>query len=114
MLRLSRALAACAAACLLMSVFVVSRAMADDGTGGMQCSDPSNPKCVVTAGTPGIVDAAVESRQLAFELQAGRSAAGRAGIGRRVRPGQLRQCGRQPGANKNRGQAASAQPFQCR
>src|SRR5205823_1828974 len=32
---------------------LVSRAMADDGTGGMQCSDPSNPKCVVRAGTPG-------------------------------------------------------------
>ncbi len=53
MLRLYRALAACVAACLLTSAFVVSRAMADDGTGGMQCSDPSNPKCVVTAGTPG-------------------------------------------------------------
>jgi hypothetical protein len=53
MLRLSRALAACFAACLLMSVFFVSRAMADDGTGGMQCADPSNPHCVVTAGTPG-------------------------------------------------------------
>jgi len=52
-LRLSRALAACVAACTLMSVFFVSRAMADGATGGMQCSDPSNPKCVVKAGTPG-------------------------------------------------------------
>jgi hypothetical protein len=53
MLRLFRALVACVAVCLLVNVFFVSRAMADDGTGGMQCSDPSNPTCVVTAGTPG-------------------------------------------------------------
>jgi hypothetical protein len=52
MLRPLKALAVCAAACSLMNVFFVSRAMADDGTGGMQCSNPSNPKCVVTAGTP--------------------------------------------------------------
>ena len=53
MLRLSRALAASAVACLLMNAFLVSRAMADDATGGMQCSDPHNPKCVVKAKTPG-------------------------------------------------------------
>src|SRR3954447_217817 len=53
MLRLSRAVAASIAACLLITATSVSRAMADDGTGGMQCSDPSNPKCVVSAGTPG-------------------------------------------------------------
>src|SRR5262245_22916401 len=53
MLRLFKALVACVAACFLINVLLVSRAMADDGTGGMQCSDPSNPKCVVRAGTPG-------------------------------------------------------------
>src|SRR5439155_27085101 len=37
MLRLSKALTACAAASLLMSAVLTSPAMADDGTGGMQC-----------------------------------------------------------------------------
>lgn len=53
MLRLARILALCAIACFLMTIFAASRAMAGDGTGGMQCSDPSNPQCTVTAGTPG-------------------------------------------------------------
>jgi hypothetical protein len=53
MLKLSRALAASVAAGVMLSGLVASPVMADDGTGGMQCSDPANPQCVVTAGTPG-------------------------------------------------------------
>jgi hypothetical protein len=53
MLKLSRAVAACVAACIVTAFFFTSRALADGGTGGMQCTDPANPHCVVTAGTPG-------------------------------------------------------------